>query len=180
MDSLYLRYSNALLDIAISENKLEEYKSSLSWLDEYFTNHLDIKKYLESYMVNKNEKEELIKELTKPFKLNNLSNFLCVLIKNHRFHDFGKFNHEFRKLANENLGIIQGLVFSVNYLSKEDLQRVEDKLTKKLNKKVELENRLDESLIGGIKVFINDHVYDGSVKGKLDQMNHNLKERRNA
>ena len=35
---------------------------------------------------------------------------------------------------------------------------------------VELISRIDPSLIGGVKVVINSHVYDGSIKNQLEKM----------
>ena len=34
----------------------------------------------------------------------------------------------------------------------------------------ELINIIDPSLIGGVKVVINDHIYDGSIKHHIDNM----------
>lgn len=177
MDSLYLRYVNALLSLAKEENKVNEYKLALISLSIYLNDNSDIKKYLESYLVDKNEKEKIVNVLTKDYKLTYLNNFLLILIKNHRFHDFNKFVNEYKKVANIELDILSGNIYSVNYLTKEDINKFELSLSNKLHKKVELENRLDSSLIGGIKIMINDHIYDGSIKGKIDKMKEQLKER---
>ena len=55
---------------------------------------------------------------------------------------------------------------------------ISDAVGKKLNHKIELKNIIDERLIGGVRVVINDHVFDGSVKFKLETLKNNLKERR--
>ena len=46
----------------------------------------------------------------------------------------------------------------------------------KIGKKVELKNKLDERLIGGVKVVVHDHVFDGSVKYKLETLKEQLKD----
>ena len=35
---------------------------------------------------------------------------------------------------------------------------------------MDLISRIDPSLIGGVKVVINSHVYDGSIKNQLEKM----------
>ena len=35
---------------------------------------------------------------------------------------------------------------------------------------MELINKIDHNLIGGIKVVINGRIYDGSIKNKLENM----------
>ena len=175
MDSLYLRYSTALLDIAEEEKKIEEYKEALSVLNDTFKSEPKIKEYLDSYFVEFNDKEEMVNNLTKEFKLKNLNHFLLVLIKNHRFHDYSKFEKEFRKLANKKIGVLDGFIYSVNPMDQKDINKIEKSLTSKLGKKVELENKIDTNLIGGVKVFVDDHVYDGSLKGQIDKLGKDLR-----
>ena len=50
-------------------------------------------------------------------------------------------------------------------------------IAKKLNKEVFLYQKIDESLIGGIKVVISDYVFDASIKHKLDSLKNTLQER---
>ncbi|MFA6852321.1 MAG: F0F1 ATP synthase subunit delta, partial [Bacilli bacterium] len=45
-------------------------------------------------------------------------------------------------------------------------------------KKVELVNKIDKSIIGGIKVVIHDRVYDDSLKNKLDSLKSGLLQRK--
>ena len=48
-------------------------------------------------------------------------------------------------------------------------------LWQKINKKVVLKNRIDNTLIGGIKVVVDDYNFDGSIKNKLSKLNQYLK-----
>lgn len=179
MDSLYSRYANALLSIAKEENSVKEYKNSLNALSNFFIEHDDVFTYLKSYFVKDEEKYHLIDEITKEFNLPNFSAFIKLLIKKHRLIYFKHITREFIKLANFELGIYDGLVYSTYKLSEEEIKDIELAISKKINNQVELENKIDESLIGGIKVYVNDHVYDGSIKSKLETLKNNLIERRN-
>ena len=44
----------------------------------------------------------------------------------------------------------------------------------KENRKISLIFKIDPSLIGGVKVVINNRIYDGSVKNKLSEMKQSL------
>ena len=66
----------------------------------------------------------------------------------------------------------------ISALIKKQIERIEEGIAKKLGHKVELKNVIDERLIGGVRVVIHDHVYDGSIKYKLETLQNNLKERR--
>jgi len=41
-------------------------------------------------------------------------------------------------------------------------------------KDIKIEQKIDPTLIGGLKVKINDLVYDGSIKGRLENMRRRL------
>ena len=43
-------------------------------------------------------------------------------------------------------------------------------LEKKYNKKILLEEEIDESIIGGVYVQVGNEVIDGTVKSKIDEM----------
>ncbi len=177
MDSLYFRYASALIDLAKDDKEVIYFKDALKENLELFNANLDVKNYLESYFVKNEEKYELIDKLF-PKTNENLVNFYKVLVKNHRFYEIGKITQEYVKLANERVGILEGNIYSTEPLDKSKISRIEEALTKKMGAKVELTNHIDESILGGVKVVIHDHVYDGSLLGKVESMKENLLERR--
>ena len=54
--------------------------------------------------------------------------------------------------------------------TEEQIKKIQDSISKKLNKSVELKNEININLIGGIKVVINDIVFDGSVSNKIESL----------
>jgi F-type H+-transporting ATPase subunit delta len=70
-------------------------------------------------------------------------------------------------LANEANQISEGLVYSARKLSPKDLKTLEATFTKKLGHQVILKNTVQSSLLGGVKVFLEGKVYDGSLLAKL-------------
>lgn len=178
MDSLFSRYASALLSIAKEENKVKDYKDALNDLDAFFKENHDVLKYLESHLVKEEAKYEIVDTLSKDSKLKSLASFLKLLIKKHRIHYFAKIKQEYLNLANAELGILEGILYSAVKLSKEEQQKVEKAISKKMNKPVELRLVVDSHLLGGVKVIVNDHVFDGSLLGRLNQMKLDLSERR--
>ena len=51
---------------------------------------------------------------------------------------------------------------------------IKTRLIKKLGKQVELEVKIDRSLIGGMILRVGDQVIDGSLKGKLEALERSL------
>lgn len=178
MDSVYSHYANALLSLAKEENKVVEYKLALIEIGDYFDAHEDIKKFIESYFVDFKDKEYVLDIISNEFKLVSLSNFLKLLVKKHRFNILKRIIKEFVEISNEELNVLEGYVYSTIELSDKEIKKLEKAISDKLSQPVELKNRIDTSLIGGVKITISDHVFDGSIKGKLQSLKLSLKERR--
>lgn len=178
MESNVSKYASAIVSIAKDEKNCPLYKDAFSSLLNVFLENPDIPKYLESYFVSDLEKYKLIDELTKPYKLDNLSNFMKLLAKKHLIYKFKDIVKEITKLLNEELKIDEGFLYSTVKLSESQIDSIEEAIGKKLGHKVELKNVIDERLIGGVRVVIHDHVFDGSIKFKLETLKNNLKERR--
>ena len=177
MDSLYSRYANALLSLAKEEKKVQDYKDALIEILDYLNEHNEVARYIESYSVSEEDKYAVIDKISAPFKSKSLSSFIKIIAKKRRFHSFKKIVKEYIKVANEELGILEGIVYVTFELTKAELKRVEEAISKDLHQKVELKQMIDKHLIGGIKVIVNDRVYDGSIRGKLSSLKSTLNER---
>jgi F-type H+-transporting ATPase subunit delta len=55
-------------------------------------------------------------------------------------------------------------------LSDSAIADIKARLTEHLGKKLELEVKVDSSLIGGVVLRLGDQVIDGSLKGKLQSI----------
>ena len=180
MDEVVSRYASALVSIAKEEQKLEQYKLAVLSIRETFQTNPELLKLLKSYFVTNENKEQVIEELTKEFGLKNLTNFVKLLVIKHKIYLFKDIASEITKGINFELDVYEGFVYSTEPLEKDKILEISRVISQKIHKKVELKNKIDERLIGGVKVVVHDHVFDGSIKYKLETMKEQLKERRNG
>ncbi len=180
MQEVVSRYASALVSIAKEEKKLEQYKIAVLSVKETFDSNPEVLKFLKSYFVNNNDKNKVIDELTKEYGLKNLTNFIKLLVAKHKIYMFKDIVSEITKGINFELDVYEGFVYSTEPLEKEKILDISQVISEKIHKKVELKNKIDSRLIGGIKVVVHDHVFDGSIKYKLETMKEQLKERRNG
>lgn len=173
MDSLYSRYAGALLSIAIEENKIEVYRNKIKVWKNLIMENQDLLHLFSSYFISKEEKEQIIDQLFVEEE-ENIKNFIKVIVQNKRANSILKIFDEFISECNEKLEISEGIVYSVEKLSKEQLDALEKNLSIRLNSKVELVNLIDERLIGGLKVVVKDKIFDGSIKNKLEKLKESL------
>ena len=180
MEEVVSRYAAALVSIAKEEQKLEQYKLAVLSVKETFDSNPEVLKFLKSYFVKNEDKNKVVDELTKEFGLKNLTNFIKLLVEKHKIYMFKDIVSEITKGINFELDVYEGFIYSVEPLENVRILEISEVISKKIHKKVELKNKLDSRLIGGVKVVVHDHVFDGSIKYKLETMKEQLKERRNG
>jgi len=71
-------------------------------------------------------------------------------------------------------GVAFGVVYSVRPLDKKHIEKLEETIGSELEQKVVLENKIDEALLGGFKIVINNNVWDGSYRSKLKDLKASL------
>ena len=75
-----------------------------------------------------------------------------------------------KALLNLKQNIVTARLTSAAALSDADVNQIKKKLAEGLGKKLELDVKVDESLIGGAVLRLGDQVIDGSVKGRLQAL----------
>jgi F-type H+-transporting ATPase subunit delta len=174
MSRVALRYADALIAIATEEKQLEAYKDALLLSEQIFKKNEEFAKYLKSEFVAKAERKKVIEETFKVIQLPNFMNFLKLLLDKKHLSELSGIVREFVKRANVLLGVDEGFVYSVVALTIDEITAIENKMSAISGCKVELKNRIDLRLIGGIKVVIRDQIYDGSILNKLSGMEQHI------
>jgi len=104
-------------------------------------------------------------------KLNpTLDRFLELVTKKKRMDQLLPILKEFLRLRDSAHGAVKGIVHMAVPLSAEALKSLEKTISETLGKPCELETILDERLIGGFTVRVEDTVYDSSVRTQLDTL----------
>ena len=93
-----------------------------------------------------------------------------MVTTNHRANLLIDIFDDFISLVNEERGVLEGLVYSTEKLTEKQLNKLNETISKVESRPTELKNIIDPSLIGGVKVVINDHIYDGSIKHNVEKM----------
>lgn len=174
MDSVALHYAKALFDLALEEKAISPYKEMVVSLLKTYQSQPDIRSLFGSAFLSKAQKEQQVEAILSGFGSQTFVFFFKVLVKHHRTSDYPKIAKEFVSLANEYLGIAEGLLYTYTQISENEKQQIEASIGAKLNKQVELTTIVDERLLGGVKVVINDHIFDGTLLNKVEKMKSDL------
>ena len=100
-----------------------------------------------------------------------ISNFVNILKKNNDLSLAGKIIEHYYKYRREQKNISKVEITSHDKLDSETI----DNIIKKFNKQIDVEEKIDKTLLGGIIIKIDDNtLIDGSVKRKLATLKKNL------
>jgi F-type H+-transporting ATPase subunit delta len=102
-------------------------------------------------------------------------NFVRVLAHNKRLELLALIHAQFEALKNEREGVVEAEVQSAFELTKAQVADLVQRLEKKTGRKVRTEVRINQDLIGGVRVILGDKVIDGSARAQLAALETALK-----
>ena len=174
MDGVSVRYATALFELACEKQCADKWQEQMEFVKSVFANNKDYLAFFSHYRITKEEKRSVLLSVFKDRVDRDLVNFLQLLLDKRRISNIIGIAAAFSTLCNEAKGVSSGIVYSVNELSAEDKKEIEESVGKKLGMKLELVNKIDPTLISGIKVVVGDNVIDGSTKYRLNSLKSEL------
>ena len=173
MNEIASRYGLAMFSIAVDRNEILPLQLEAKELKKVLLENRDFIVLLGNSFYTQEERESIVDKTLGAFDKDIVS-LIKVLIRNNRTMYIFDVLDAFNSNCNHARGVDEGLVYSTVPLNKQTKKQLEKKISKLEGVEVELINKIDETLIGGIKVVIKGHIYDGSIKYKLEQMKINL------
>ena len=169
MKEITLRYATALFSLKKDENQLIDSQKEIKELLKVLIENPDFLMLLDSSYKEFDEKEAIIDKVFKSLD-EEVRNFIKIVVRNHRANYLIDIFEGFNSLVNEYRGVLEGLVYSTEPLTEAQLDNLNQKISEVEHRETELRNIIDPTLIGGVKVVINDHIYDGSIKHHIENM----------
>jgi F-type H+-transporting ATPase subunit delta len=166
-------YAKALYELAKEQNSINTIEEELKAITNICKDE-DTMKFFTSPSIQIEDKKKVVIKSFKDFN-ETLINFIFVLLDNRRFNLLDSIYNELKKIILEEKEIISIKLISAKKLDKNQI----DKLTLSIrlrfnNKKLIIENIVDESLIGGIKILANDIEIDLSTKNSILELKESL------
>ncbi|MCR5025705.1 MAG: ATP synthase F1 subunit delta [Lachnospiraceae bacterium] len=169
-------YGKSLYDLAGQENLSDEILAEMEAVRDIFRENPDYIRLLSEPSIPKRERLSLLDESFGDSIHEYLLNFMKILAERGILREFGACFKAFRKRYNDDHGIGEAFVTSPNGLSDAERSKLKDKLEKITGKKIVLIEKQDPAVLGGIKVLIDDKLYDGTVRGRLSELKRRVDE----
>lgn len=168
------RYAKALVDVVTAGgSKIDSAKvlGHLREVEEIIAESTELRNALLSPAVSPSRKRTVVAKITAPLGMAPQTlNFLYVVIDHRRVHEFSSIVEAFELLLDQRLGYIRADVTSAHVLNGSQRQELEEQLSRLAGKKAKLKFSTDPALVAGVIARVGSTVYDGSVRGQLEQL----------
>ena len=94
--------------------------------------------------------------------------FLLVLVRKHRIGFLHEIIDEFVRLVEATKGIARATIITAVELNDAERQKLSAKLAARTGLTIQLEEKVDPSIIGGMIVILHNEIIDGSIRHGLD------------
>ncbi len=168
------RYAKALIELALSNETLpglaDSVLTDLELVNNTVNNNLDLQHALSHPSYSPTQKKNLLTEIFMAQVQELTLRLLNLLIDRRRLDLLPAIESAYRNLLNERRNVVIAKLVSSEPLSDSNLADIKARLNEYLGKNLNLETAIDPSLIAGFVLRIGDQVIDGSLKGRLNNI----------
>jgi F-type H+-transporting ATPase subunit delta len=153
---------------------LEEFRS---FVDDVLDKQPEFARIIQSHTVSRDHKLELINRVVAGRASELFTNFLRVLARHDRLNLLplilaqSAIEHEKRS------GKKRVQVISAQPLSEATIEKIRERLASVMAAQPVVESAVDPKILGGLRIRVGDTVYDGSLRARLKQLRHRVRER---
>lgn len=163
-------YATALYQLSREENQVEEIREGLALACQAMGDAPEYVKLLQNPALPKVQRLELLDEAFRDAVPGYVLNFLKILCEKSALGILDGCQNAFLALYYEERNILPVTATSAQPLSEAQRAGLKEKLEKATGKTVLLNERVDETLLGGMKVEYAGKELDGSVAGRMERL----------
>jgi len=178
--ALASRYARALVDIVLepaSPLKPEDAVAQLRAVDQMLSQSPELRVALLTPAIPTSRKRAVMGKLLDEAGLSRLvRNFVFVIVDHRRIGVFSEIREAFELILDERLGFAHAEVASAAELDDRRRATVESELSRLTGKRLRLRFQVNPELLGGVTARIGSTLYDGSLRGQLEELRRELTE----
>jgi F-type H+-transporting ATPase subunit delta len=168
------KYARALFDSAREAGCMDEVGADVAGLAELEAGDPAFLRFLVSPEVLTERKMEFIKDVFGPRLQDVVTNFLRLLVDKGRVNYLPEMCEEFVRMYEEHQGQLRAQVMTAIPLSADQEARLKSELDRITGRDIQLEKKVDPSVLGGVVVHLGNKIVDRSLRRGLRQLQEKL------
>lgn len=169
------RYAAALYQVSVEDSIVTEIEDELAAVAIGTSDGSEVRRFLAHPLVPREKKSEFLAAAF-PDTSDRMRNFLELLIRNRRETYLDLIHAAFVDIRTEAQGMVQVAVTTAETLQEDDRTRLVKRLESALGRPVNLEEIVDERMLGGARIEAAGHVLDGTIRARLSELRKQLEE----
>lgn len=162
-------YAKAVFDLAQETNSFESWGAALAQLSAISQDD-SFSALVNDPRVDGNKLADLLIDLVKDVLPEGGNNFVNLLVQNDRLMALAGIQQQFGELVAKAKASVNAEVLTAKALTEDQKSALAGALEARLGLKVNLEETVDASLVGGAIIKAGDLVIDGSAKGRIEKL----------
>ena len=162
------RYALAFYELAKENSELEIVEKDVNELLTVYKNSEDLQNFIKNPTESQSSQLEVLNKILADMSLSKIiKNFLSILVVKRRIFFFFFFFLKFLSLVSQKKGELKASLISSKNLTNDELKNLNTELSLAIGTSVAFNYKVDETLIGGLKMQIGSLMIDTSIKNKL-------------
>ena len=169
MEEIAAVYSRALFEAALDAGRLDEVRDQLAQMADAVDATRDLQLFFFSpYFSTEEKRDGLTRMLSDADPL--LTNFLELLIENHRMPVIFRMRRELDRLWEEHNRLLPVEVTSAIPLEDRAVAEIGERVGARTGRRVQLTSTIVPDIIGGIVLRVGNAILDASIRNRLEQL----------
>jgi len=169
-----VRYAKAFFQLMSEKNKLEAVVADAKFLFESIDKIDELKAFVQNPIIKPSKKQATFEALFASKVSAETINFIKLIVTNKREIFLQDILRNFLEQYRKSSGITEVTLTTAQTFTSAQVEGITEYVSKKYNTKVELNEKVDDSLLGGFVLRIEDEQFDASIKTKITQIKQEL------
>lgn len=167
------RYARAIFELSIESG--EDLVQPIQRFAEVYASSSELASVLDNPLVDPAQRSEILSDVAARLGVTGSAlNAVRLLASRHKLRALPGISTHLRRLSDRHAGVVRATVTSARELPEGIYQRIEQELSTAVGRRILLERQQDPNLIGGIVTRIGDNTIDGSIRGRLGEIERQL------
>lgn len=164
------RYAKAIYGLAKESNLQDAVLSDFALILKTIAGSKELSNMVESPVVSSQKKYDIFKEIFEDSISDTTYRFIKLLTEKSREYLLDDVAYQYELIYNEANNRLPVIIYSAVELDEDAKSQIQSKLTEWTKKTILSEYKVDPALKGGLKIKIDDWVFDASVQNQLNKL----------
>ena len=169
MEEIARVYAEALFEVAKDKDDLDRVRDELAQFADALQEDRDMQVFFFSPYFHSTEKRDAIGSAISGAS-EEFVNFLKLLVEKHRMPVIFRIRRQFDELWKRENRKLDVILTSAVELDPEVARRVGEEIEEQTGQSVELTNRVDDEILGGLVLQVGNMVLDASIRNRLEKL----------